>query len=37
LNKFVKIASALGVLPLDPFGFQRLGFRSKRVFVTFLY
>jgi len=28
MDKFVKIASALGALPPDPFGFRRLGARS---------
>jgi len=37
LDKCVKIASALGALPPDPFGFRRLEIRSKLVFVTFLY
>jgi len=35
--KFVKIALALRALPPDPFGFRRLGIRSRLVFVTSLY
>jgi len=37
LDTFVRIASALGALPSDPFGFRRLGIRSRLVFVTSLY
>jgi len=37
LDKFVKIAPALRVLLPDPFGFRRLGIRSRLVFVTSLY
>jgi len=37
LDKFVKIPSKLGALPPDPFGFRRLGIRSRLVFVTSLY
>jgi len=37
LDKFVKIASTLGALPPDPFGFQRLGICSRLVFATSLY
>jgi len=37
LDKFVKIASALGALPPDPFGFRRLGIHSRFVFATYLY
>jgi len=36
-DKFVKIASALGALSPDLFGFQRLEIRSRLVFVTSLY
>jgi len=32
-----KIASALGALPPDPFGFLRLGISSRLVFDTSLY
>jgi len=45
LDKFVKIASALGALPTDPFGFRRLEIfgvwrleiRSRLMFVTSLF
>jgi len=37
LDKFIKIASALGALPPDPIGFLRLRIRSRPVFVTSLY
>jgi len=37
LDKFVKIAAALRALLSDPFGFRRLGTRSRLVFVTSLY
>jgi len=37
MDKFVKIASTLGALSPDPFGFRRLGIRSRLVFVTSLY
>jgi len=36
LDKFVKISSALGALPPDPFDFRRLRIRSRFVFL-FLY
>jgi len=36
LDKFIKIASALGVLSPDPFNFWRLRIRSWLVFVTSL-
>jgi len=37
LEKFVKIALALGALPPDLFGFRRLGICSRLVFVTSFY
>jgi len=37
MDKFLKIASALGALLADLFGFRRLGIRSRLVFVTSLY
>jgi len=37
LDKVLKIASALGSLPPDPFDFRCLGIRSRLVFVTSLY
>jgi len=36
LDKIVKIASAIGALPPDPFGFRCLGIRSRLFFITSL-